>query len=294
MNSQQLTPRNAHDAAPLDILRSPFYPFPELLDSSKVTQAPHSLQSYVQQQYAPESGAFLEGGESPPLPHHILEQHLQGYPSLDPPSVQQHQLYPTVTYPPFTHDHERPHPTPQGLSDQPSRASALSPRPTISPCPFPIAVFSDNASTQSTTLRGGPIHGPRYAPPHHWQPPYYPRPTHHSAPTGTHAPRLALEQPQPNMTPDTPTLHEQHEDREITITDQGHRSRPWGGVGSLDPATGVYCQVSDHHRIRTAQACEKCRTRKAKVSIALPPSSYLPPPRSFFDQLRLCCHSVLR
>lgn len=37
-------------------------------------------------------------------------------------------------------------------------------------------------------------------------------------------------------------------------------------AGSLDPATGIFYRTPEHPRLRTAQACEKCRTRKAKVS----------------------------
>lgn len=36
-------------------------------------------------------------------------------------------------------------------------------------------------------------------------------------------------------------------------------------AGSLDPATGIFYRTPEHPRLRTAQACEKCRTRKAKV-----------------------------
>ncbi|KAJ7202089.1 hypothetical protein GGX14DRAFT_544581 [Mycena pura] len=36
-------------------------------------------------------------------------------------------------------------------------------------------------------------------------------------------------------------------------------------AGSLDPATGIFYRAPEHPRLRTAQACEKCRTRKAKV-----------------------------
>lgn len=273
MNSQQLN-RNSHDAASLNILQSSFYPsFPELLDGSKVTQAPHSLPSYVQQQYAPDSGASLEGGGSPSLPCHILEQPTgqQGYPHPHlSPLPQQHQSYSTVAYPPFPHDHEGPYPTHQVLSHQLSRASELSVRMPISP--RPIDGFSDNASTQSTTIRGGiPL---IYDPPNALrpQPPYHPSPTHHSASTH-HAP---LEQSQPTVTttPGPSILHGQHKDRGITV--QGQRSRSWGGVGSPDPATGISSKTLDHPRIRTVQACEKCRERKAKVSIFPPPSPPIP------------------
>ncbi|KAJ3901911.1 hypothetical protein F5879DRAFT_287229 [Lentinula edodes] len=37
-------------------------------------------------------------------------------------------------------------------------------------------------------------------------------------------------------------------------------------AGSLDPSTGVFYRMPEHPRLRTAQACEKCRTRKAKCS----------------------------
>ncbi|KAK0443237.1 hypothetical protein EV421DRAFT_1947932 [Armillaria borealis] len=35
---------------------------------------------------------------------------------------------------------------------------------------------------------------------------------------------------------------------------------------SLDPSTGIFYRTPEHPRLRTAQACEKCRTRKAKCS----------------------------
>ncbi|KAL6305716.1 hypothetical protein BKA93DRAFT_824821 [Sparassis latifolia] len=40
----------------------------------------------------------------------------------------------------------------------------------------------------------------------------------------------------------------------------------WTLSGSLDPATGVFQRTPEHPRLRTAQACEKCRIRKAKCS----------------------------
>ena len=185
MHSQQLT-HNAHDAAPLNILQPPFYSsFPEP-DGSKVTQAPHSSPSYVQPQYAPDSGASLEGEGSPPLPYHIHEQPpQQGHPRLDPsPPLQQHQPFPTVAHPLFPHVHEGAYPMPQGFSHQLSRAPAHSARMPINS--WSIDAFSDNASAQSTALRGGnsPIYGPTYA--LRPQPLYHPLPTHRSA--ATHAP----------------------------------------------------------------------------------------------------------
>jgi hypothetical protein len=42
---------------------------------------------------------------------------------------------------------------------------------------------------------------------------------------------------------------------------------PWTLAGSLDPTTGIFYRTPENPRLRTAQACEKCRTRKAKVLI---------------------------
>ncbi|KAJ8489924.1 hypothetical protein ONZ51_g2652 [Trametes cubensis] len=43
-------------------------------------------------------------------------------------------------------------------------------------------------------------------------------------------------------------------------------SSSWTLSGSLDPTTGVFQRSVEHPRLRTAQACEKCRIRKAKCS----------------------------
>ncbi|GAW03393.1 fungal specific transcription [Lentinula edodes] len=45
-------------------------------------------------------------------------------------------------------------------------------------------------------------------------------------------------------------------------------------AGSLDPSTGVFYRMPEHPRLRTAQACEKCRTRKAKCSGEHPSFAY--------------------
>ena len=50
---------------------------------------------------------------------------------------------------------------------------------------------------------------------------------------------------------------------------QSAASHPaWSVSGSLDPVTGVFQRMPEHPRLRTAQACEKCRARKAKVRSA--------------------------
>jgi hypothetical protein len=45
-------------------------------------------------------------------------------------------------------------------------------------------------------------------------------------------------------------------------------------AGSLDPATGIFYRTPEHPRLRTAQACEKCRARKAKVCPSLCNKNY--------------------
>ncbi|KAF9269744.1 hypothetical protein L218DRAFT_993742 [Marasmius fiardii PR-910] len=49
------------------------------------------------------------------------------------------------------------------------------------------------------------------------------------------------------------------------LSESGSSHRP-SLAGSLDPATGIFYRTPEHPRLRTAQACEKCRTRKAKCS----------------------------
>ncbi|KAF5346405.1 hypothetical protein D9758_012757 [Tetrapyrgos nigripes] len=72
--------------------------------------------------------------------------------------------------------------------------------------------------------------------------------------------------PPPRLTP--PSLHRSQSQQVLSsadslVTDTGHRSPL---AGSLDPSTGIFYRTPEHPRLRTAQACEKCRTRKAKCS----------------------------
>lgn len=39
--------------------------------------------------------------------------------------------------------------------------------------------------------------------------------------------------------------------------------------GSLDPTTGIFYKAPERARARTAQACDKCRVRKAKVTFSI-------------------------
>jgi hypothetical protein len=268
MHPQQPT-RNAHDAAPYDISHSPFYTsFPglELQGDPKVTEAPHLSPSYVQQQYAHhDNGSSLEPGGSPPLSFRIHEQPQQGHPRLvPPPAPQYHQPSPTASYSVFTYDHEGHNPTPQGLSHPFPRAPPHPAHLSINPwAPGPFSEDATAAPLRVATAaprRVPPIYGPTYA----LRPqPMYPLSTIHP-PAPTHVPP---EQSQPTTTLAPATLPEQHEDR--ASIDHGQRSRSWG-AGSLDVTTGVFVRTPDHPRIRTAQACEKCRLRKAKVSVVLP------------------------
>jgi hypothetical protein len=255
MHSQQLT-RNPPDPASFDNLPSPFYPGFLEQGNSKVTQAPHHAPPYVQRPFAPDSGAPLEDGGSPPLFCRIHEQPQQAHSRFPPPSSPQHYpLQLPVPYPlQSQHDNERHNPTHQELSHQ-------LPRPPSHPAymTWVNGAFPNNASPQPMPPRGiPPEYGHTYPP---RQDPVYPlTAAHHPAPTHS-SPE------QPTMTQGPSTLLEQHEDR--VLTDHGQRCS-WGGAtaGSLDPTTGVFSRASDHPRIRTAQACEKCRARKAKVSIS--------------------------
>ncbi|KAH8091375.1 hypothetical protein BXZ70DRAFT_1011188 [Cristinia sonorae] len=49
-------------------------------------------------------------------------------------------------------------------------------------------------------------------------------------------------------------------------TDTATPGQVWSMSGSLDPVTGVFQQTPEHRRMRTRQACEPCRHRKAKCT----------------------------
>jgi hypothetical protein len=73
--------------------------------------------------------------------------------------------------------------------------------------------------------------------------------------------------PPPRLTP--PSLHRPQSQQfpstgDTLVANAAHRLPL---AGSLDPSTGIFYRTPEHPRLRTAQACEKCRTRKAKVSL---------------------------
>ena len=51
----------------------------------------------------------------------------------------------------------------------------------------------------------------------------------------------------------------------IAASAQPSGAAPSSWTGSIDLTTGVFQRSVEHPRLRTAQACEKCRARKAKV-----------------------------
>ncbi|KAI0271318.1 hypothetical protein BC834DRAFT_858889 [Gloeopeniophorella convolvens] len=132
---------------------------------------------------------------------------------------------------------------------------------------------SDGASARLTVLQGGlpSLYDPAYPSPsqHQQSLSLSLPPTTATAPPAQRSPVMAL-----NMAPGPSSHHEQ--DDETAAREPGQAYRAWGGAGSLDPATGVFSRAADHPRIRTAQACEKCRARKAKVRLRplIPPYTF--------------------
>ena len=74
---------------------------------------------------------------------------------------------------------------------------------------------------------------------------------------------------QPSMFAPLPAAESAHADAEPPAPPPS-----WAMSGSLDPATGIYQTAPEHPRVRTQQACEKCRGRKAKVCIYFPPAEH--------------------
>ena len=109
-------------------------------------------------------------------------------------------------------------------------------------------------------------------PPHHqwpresqsWAPPYHPVPASMKHPDGhLHYPPFSTPSPFPQSRVSPSAFHHQK------------RTSPGGGLTApgnrlaftetVDPSTGLLLRTPEHPRLRTAQACQKCRLRKAKV-----------------------------
>ncbi|KAA1476332.1 hypothetical protein DENSPDRAFT_884254 [Dentipellis sp. KUC8613] len=136
---------------------------------------------------------------------------------------------------------------------------------------------------------------PPYAHPTHQHPPSN-FPTHHS-----HHQLLAHPDPHPSAdlwadtmgtmapSPSLPTFHDANQQLALLYhsnlppypVQRAFQPPHWGAgapsnlsalpagtsvSGALDPNTGVFSRTTEHPRMRTAQACEKCRVRKAKCS----------------------------
>ncbi|KAF8260475.1 hypothetical protein EI94DRAFT_1789951 [Lactarius quietus] len=130
--------------------------------------------------------------------------------------------------------------------------------------PWAVAAFTDNANTHLTEVEGGLPHILESMHPSHQQP-ISPLATTHSSTYVQAIPPKESPLTTQNMDPGSTSFQEDIEGN--TTAENSPRLRLWGGAGSLDPTTGVFSRAADHPRIRTAQACEKCRARKAKVNI---------------------------
>ncbi|KAL0579084.1 hypothetical protein V5O48_002926 [Marasmius crinis-equi] len=94
----------------------------------------------------------------------------------------------------------------------------------------------------------------------------YPTDVHHQS-----IPRYAPGMPSPKRdNAPSPLHHTANSGFQLTSSASdymsGNTQRSPSLAGSLDPATGIFYRTPEHPRLRTAQACEKCRTRKAKCS----------------------------
>lgn len=89
-----------------------------------------------------------------------------------------------------------------------------------------------------------------------WHPHEYPMSTASGMPSSFDSFPSASPYPPPRLSPPPLNSHP-----------HSATSRHGPLAGSLDPHTGIFYRTPDHPRLRTAQACEKCRTRKAKVSL---------------------------
>ncbi|KAI9436886.1 hypothetical protein H4582DRAFT_364901 [Lactarius indigo] len=194
-----------------------------------------------------------------PLPSHRSSDRPHGHPSLrypaSPPQLQQPQPRPATAYTLFPQEHEAYHSAhefPTQLSRAPQQSAPMPPDP------WTVSALTDNGNTHLTEMQGGLPHifEPMY--PSH-QPPMSPLATTYAQSVPQKGPSTITQ------ITDSPTSFQGKNEGNATA-ENGPQLRSWGGAGSLDPATGVFSRAADHPRIRTAQACEKCRARKAKCS----------------------------
>lgn len=271
MHPQRITHQAVHAYGPSSLdplsLPSPLYPdFPEPLGGgSKATLLPRPLPPYVQPHYILHRDTPMDAQESPPPSHRSSDRH-HGHlrHPTSPPQLQQPQPRQAAAYTLFPPGHEAYNPAhvfPTQLSRAPQRSAHL-------PLdPWAMAAFTDNANAHPTEMQGCIPHIYESMGSH--QQPLSPlvttyHPTYSQAvppkpsPTATRITDLSLT-----------SFPSRGKSEGNATAENSPQLRSWGGAGSLDPATGVFSRAADHPRIRTAQACEKCRARKAKVCLPL-------------------------
>jgi hypothetical protein len=262
IHSQQHAHR-PHDSPPFNMLQSPLYSaFPDVLGGdTRATQPPHPSPQYAQQHYAPDSDPPLAAQRPPQRSYGLQEHPQQGRPHLGnpvpSPALQQPQPLPAAaSHPLIRQEHEGYNPVFQAPYHQLSCAPAHQPPQHLSiEAPWYFDAIAGNANAQP---RPGITRLTDFTYAHPQQ--RYSFPMAHPSAVPPTPPELS---PTTTVPDPSPIFHEQHDNG--TNTDAGQRSRHCGGAGALDPTTGIYHKASDHPRIRTAQACEKCRARKAKV-----------------------------
>ncbi|KAI9450047.1 hypothetical protein BJY52DRAFT_1358207 [Lactarius psammicola] len=248
MHPQQITHQTVHAYGPpsFDNLQSSLYPgFPELLGGgSKTTQLPRPLPPYVQQHYILDRDPPMETQKSPP-PSHRSSDRAHGHPSLRHPASPPQDMRPTTPPPKYF---------------LPRYLVLLS---NLRILPLDPWAFTDNANTHLTEMQGGLPHIYESMYPSHQQP-LSPLATTHPSTYSQAVPQKGPSTTTQNADPSPTSFQGKNEGN--TTAENSPQLRSWGGAGSLDPATGVFSRAADHPRIRTAQACEKCRARKAKCS----------------------------
>jgi hypothetical protein len=109
-------------------------------------------------------------------------------------------------------------------------------------------------------------------PPHHqwprdpqaWSPQYHPIPIPLKQPDGhPYYPPFPNPSPFPQSRVLPSALHQpKRTSPAVGLTSPGNRL---AFTETVDPNTGLFLRTPEHPRLRTAQACQKCRLRKAKV-----------------------------
>jgi len=154
--------------------------------------------------------------------------------------------------------HPHPHPLfirQDGINSRVLEPHGLPNYPSPSPFTTPTTYHQQTHSLKHDSPKGWPPHDHSFPQSQQQGPPSYA-----SFPSSSPF-------PPPRLSP--PTVHHQSfhfKNQGLTSgsTTAAHRMTL---AGSLDPSTGIFYRTPEHPRLRTAQACEKCRTRKAKVRI---------------------------